>query len=63
MEFIHYSLDLGARDVIQVELESKAFVRLMDDQNIAVCVSLDGTELPLLRGSGGKITRQYQAAV
>ena len=33
MEFIHYSLDLGARDIIQVELETKAFVRLMDDDN------------------------------
>ncbi len=33
MHFLHYSLNLGARDVVQVKLESHAYVRLIDDEN------------------------------
>lgn len=35
MHYVHYSLNLGTHDVIQVELDSKAYVRLMDDDNYA----------------------------
>jgi len=33
MEYLHYSLDLGSRDVVQVDLQSPAYVRLVDDEN------------------------------
>ncbi|UCH10781.1 MAG: DUF1883 domain-containing protein [Fidelibacterota bacterium] len=33
MQFLHYSLDLGTRDVVQVELRTQAYVRLLDEEN------------------------------
>jgi hypothetical protein len=33
MKYLHYSLDLGSRDVVQVELQPPAYVRLVDDAN------------------------------
>ena len=33
MRYIHFPLDLGAHDVLQVELESDAYLRLVDDDN------------------------------
>ncbi|MFB0515191.1 MAG: DUF1883 domain-containing protein [Candidatus Neomarinimicrobiota bacterium] len=33
MQYLHYSLNLGSRDVVQVELQSKAYVRLVNDEN------------------------------
>ncbi|MEE9162686.1 MAG: DUF1883 domain-containing protein [Candidatus Neomarinimicrobiota bacterium] len=36
MHFIHYALDLGSRDVVQVDLDTEAYLRLMDDENYEV---------------------------
>ncbi len=33
MRYIHFPLDLGAHDVLQVELETDAYLRLVDDDN------------------------------
>ncbi len=33
MHFLHYSLNLGPHDVVQVEIKAKAYVRLVDDEN------------------------------
>ena len=33
MQYLHYSLDLGPHDVVQVELESSAYIRLVDNEN------------------------------
>ncbi|UCD36859.1 MAG: DUF1883 domain-containing protein [Fidelibacterota bacterium] len=33
MQYIHYALDLGTRDVVQVELGTQAYVRLVDQEN------------------------------
>ncbi|MFC1543528.1 DUF1883 domain-containing protein [Candidatus Neomarinimicrobiota bacterium] len=33
MQYLHYLLDLGARDIVQVDLKSQAYVRLMNEEN------------------------------
>lgn len=36
MHFLHYTLDLGSRDVVQVELDVEAYLRLMNDENYEI---------------------------
>ncbi len=33
MQYLHYTLDLGSHDVVQVDLESPAYIRLLTEEN------------------------------
>ena len=33
MQYLHYSLNLGSHDVVQVDLKSKGYVRLLNQEN------------------------------
>lgn len=33
MDYLHYELELGEHDVVQVTLKNQAYIRLLDDEN------------------------------